>query len=350
MPVYIFENGFGYIKVGKTLNIPKRIASHQTSNPRDLKIIATLDGYTELENDILNSLEPFRVDGKSREWFYYNEKTKKIIDEYTKIDKYTFYGAKPNKLLLRLLDDSESRISTSVVGAERIAKLDEHEESLVIDIITNPVPLFENVPEEWIFMALNHCGFQKADWEAELTSSCDSASLTNDAEDDFENPPAIEEDDLSIRSVLRRVVMEKKKNMTQHLIDFYNQDIVNSAIKERSIKGLIELKKFLEKNPHPHSWDIFGVDYKIWLSSLKTPKSSPKELFCFSDRLHFYKYSSDRMNLVKTTYSNCSDIFSVFNMDFRMGHGDPNVLSLQLLDFIKGFSFKKGVVLGKTNF
>lgn len=344
--VYIITDG-EFVKIGFSKNPQQRIRQHQSSHPKQLILIASVHGDRSVERYLQDLLIGYESAGQNREWYIYNEEVQIILQKEiyrdplcrrAEIIQKNLFGSKPQKLLLRLLDDSESRISTSVVGAERIAKLDEHEESLVINLINNPVPLFENVPEEWVLMALNDCGFQKSDWEAELTSFCDLASLTNDDEDDFEYQSAIDEYNLSIHNVLHKVAVEKKSILTQQLIDFYNEDIVTNAIERKATRELLEFQMFLKENPNPHSWDIFGVDYKIWLYS-------KRQVFCFSDSFACYPSNKIDIESKRQDYSDSTDIFSVFSMSFQMGHGNPTVLSLQLLEFIKEFAFTKGVVL-----
>jgi len=345
--VYIITDG-EFVKIGFSKNPQQRIRQHQSSHPKQLSLIASIHGDRSVERYLQDLLIGYESAGQNREWYIYNEEVQNTLQKEISRDplcrraeiiQKNLFGSKPQKLLLRLLDDSESRISTSVVGADRIAKLDEHEESLVINLITNPVPLFENVPEEWVLMALNDCGFQKSDWESELTSFGDLVSFTNDDDDnDFEHQSALDEYDLSIHNVLRRVATAKKSILTQKLIDFYNQDIVTNAIEKKAIRELLEFQTFLKENPNPHSWDIFGVDYKIWIAS-------KKQVFCFSDSFAFYPINTIDIESKREDYSDSTDIFSVFTMSFQMGHGNPTVLSLQLLEFIKEFAFTKGVVL-----
>ena len=70
------------VKFGRSGDPRDRVRRLQTGNPDQLDILATLIGeYSdiEVENEITQHLEPYKVMGGGKEWFYRNEKIDKLI-------------------------------------------------------------------------------------------------------------------------------------------------------------------------------------------------------------------------------------------------------------------------------
>lgn len=77
--VYFVKAG-DFIKVGYSKNekaFKTRLSSYKTSCPFEVEVIATMDGWVDLERDILNYFIKFHAKG---EWFHYDES---IVDYAT---------------------------------------------------------------------------------------------------------------------------------------------------------------------------------------------------------------------------------------------------------------------------
>lgn len=67
--VYVISRHDGRMKIGKSFDVEKRLASMRTVLP-DLKVLLVLRGYTKLEKTLHDGMESFRFD---REWFHAND-------------------------------------------------------------------------------------------------------------------------------------------------------------------------------------------------------------------------------------------------------------------------------------
>ena len=83
MSVYfIFQEGDDTrCKIGKSLNPKYRLKQLQIGNPDKLELYETLDGYTQLENELHQRFDEQRI--KNTEWFYLTkEEVDEIVAEY----------------------------------------------------------------------------------------------------------------------------------------------------------------------------------------------------------------------------------------------------------------------------
>ena len=71
----------GFIKIGRTADLPERTRTLQQGNPHELKKIATIPGCPNIETTIHKDLEAFRFRG---EWF---EPTDEVLDYIEKIQR-----------------------------------------------------------------------------------------------------------------------------------------------------------------------------------------------------------------------------------------------------------------------
>ena len=80
--IYFITDG-EYLKIGTTDNLKLRFKNIQSSNPKELRIVATLNGdYTE-ETKLHHKFNNIRNRG---EWFYYTEKLKNYITNLDSMD------------------------------------------------------------------------------------------------------------------------------------------------------------------------------------------------------------------------------------------------------------------------
>lgn len=82
---FIFQEGNDRIcKIGKSIDAEKRVIQLQTGNPNKLELYETLDGYTELENELHKRFNDKRIDGT--EWFNLSkDEVDSLIEEYNEI-------------------------------------------------------------------------------------------------------------------------------------------------------------------------------------------------------------------------------------------------------------------------
>ncbi len=77
--VYIIENDWGEIKVGRTTNLPSRFAAFKTANSRHINIVGVLAAQPEVEKKLQDILEPFQTETEN-EWFEKCKEIEYIID------------------------------------------------------------------------------------------------------------------------------------------------------------------------------------------------------------------------------------------------------------------------------
>lgn len=65
------------IKIGRAVDVPKRVASLQTGNPHRLELLAVVPGDAELEWQLHNGLREFRLVG---EWFVGGDQMDEFLD------------------------------------------------------------------------------------------------------------------------------------------------------------------------------------------------------------------------------------------------------------------------------
>ena len=78
--IYILRQRNGrksYLKIGHSVNVRKRIRSHQTSSPMPLDLLSLRSGMKKEETDLHHALHEFRVKG---EWFMDCPEVMKALD------------------------------------------------------------------------------------------------------------------------------------------------------------------------------------------------------------------------------------------------------------------------------
>ena len=73
---FIKPKGDGYMKVGYTTDVSRRLAELQAANPRKLRIVAVVPGTQKLEAAFHAVLAPYRTTG---EWFKITGKVKRLL-------------------------------------------------------------------------------------------------------------------------------------------------------------------------------------------------------------------------------------------------------------------------------
>lgn len=84
--LYFFSQG-KYIKIGVANNLWKRLGQLQTGNPNTINIYAVFYDMSLYEGNCHKKLHNDKVVrmGSQNEWFYYTERTDKLIEELIRV-------------------------------------------------------------------------------------------------------------------------------------------------------------------------------------------------------------------------------------------------------------------------